>query len=197
MSQRAHFYVILKKLHPSASVSAHFPNALPTQRLGNLRVTHQAQVTRRGLSYKVVFFSSVTIPRDTFNCENCLELVWDEGKSEGLFDKEPTPTPPEIYNSTAPPSALGTILRLVFSTPPIGQKTFPLSGTRFWRLVITCNQPLIIFLWLKLLLLTHCLRDRPGDGMVLIAVLWYHRIRMSLPSKMAGYPKAFTTSTYS
>ena len=49
--QEAQFYVLLKKVRLSAVVSVHYPNALPTQQLDDLCVTHQAQVTRRSLSY--------------------------------------------------------------------------------------------------------------------------------------------------
>ena len=99
--------MLLKKLLPSAVVISHFPNALLTQRLDNLRVSHQSQVTRRGLSYEAVFFSSATIPGDNFHCDNIFVVVWEEGPDEGLLDKETSPPPPETQNLTAPPSALG------------------------------------------------------------------------------------------
>ena len=88
-------------------VGEHFPNTLPTQRLENLRVSHQFQVTRHGLSYKAFFFSYATIPGDTFHCSKRFVGVRYEGPDYGLFDKEPAPTPPEIQNSTTPPSAPG------------------------------------------------------------------------------------------
>ena len=66
--QEEQFSVLLKKVRLSAVVSAHSPNALPTQRLDNLCVTHQAQVTRHSLSYKAIFFSSAAIPGETFHC---------------------------------------------------------------------------------------------------------------------------------
>ena len=87
----------------------------------------------------------------------------------------------------------GTLLKLMFSTPPIRQKIFPLSGIMCWSFMMTYNQPLIMFLWLTPLMLTHCLRYIHGCGVALIYVMWYHRIRMSLTSKMAGSPKAFHT----
>ena len=34
-------------------------------------------------------------------------VVREEGTAKGLFDKEPAPLPPEIQNSTSPPSAPG------------------------------------------------------------------------------------------
>ena len=77
------------------------------QRLENLCVTHQAQVTCRGLSYEAIFFSPATIPGETFHCAKRFMVVWEEGPAEGLFGKEPAPPPPEIHNSTAPPSAPG------------------------------------------------------------------------------------------
>ena len=86
-------YVLLKKLHPSAVVSEHFPNALTTQRLDNLYMTHQYQVTRRVLSYEAVFFSSHTAPGETFHCDKRFVVAQEEGPYEGLFDKEPAPPP--------------------------------------------------------------------------------------------------------
>ena len=53
----------------------------------------------------------------------------------------------------------GTLLRLGFSTPPIGMKTLPLSGIRGWRLIMTWNQLPRMFLWSTLLMMTHCLKD--------------------------------------
>ena len=86
-------FVLLKKLLPSAVASAHFPNALPKQRLDNLRVTHQAQVTRRGLSYEAIFFSSVTVPWETFHCDKMLGVVREEEPAEGLLEKKLDPPP--------------------------------------------------------------------------------------------------------
>ena len=47
----------------------------------------------------------------------------------------------------------GTLLRLVLSTPSIEQKTLSLSGIRGYRLMMTWNQTLIMFIWQILLLL--------------------------------------------
>ena len=87
MVQGSQFSVILNKLLPSALFSAHFPNALPTQRLDNLRVTYQAQVTFRGLSYKAVSFFSATLPGETFHCYKRFAVVCEEVPDEGLFGK--------------------------------------------------------------------------------------------------------------
>ena len=100
-------YVLLNKLRLPEVVSAHFPNALPAQRLENIRVTHQSQVTRRGLSYKAVFLSSVNFPRETFHGTKRFAVVREEGIAEGISEKEPDPPPSEIQNSTAPPYAPG------------------------------------------------------------------------------------------
>ena len=90
-------------MHPYAVVSAHLPNALPTERLYNLRVTHQSQVTRHGLSYEAILFYSATVSGETFHCAKIFVVAREEGPVEGLFDKEPAPSPPEIQNSTTPP----------------------------------------------------------------------------------------------
>ena len=64
-------------------------------------------MTRRVLSYKVVFFSSATNPGETFHRAKRFAVVQEDGPAEGFFDKEPAPPPPEIQNSTAPPFAPG------------------------------------------------------------------------------------------
>ena len=62
---------------------------------------------------------------------------------------------------------------------------------------MTWNQNTVILLWLTLLLMKHCLRYRHGGEMEFIAVLWSHRIKMSLPSKLSGALKSFPESKYS
>ena len=99
--------MLLKKLHPSVDVSVYDPNALPTQRLDDLCVTHQDQVTCRSLSYEVSLFSSATVTGETLNYSKRFAVVQDEGPAKGLFDKKSSPPPPYIQNSTAPPSATG------------------------------------------------------------------------------------------
>ena len=104
MDQVAQCYVLLNNLCPSAVASTHFPNALMTQRSDNLRVIHQAQSTRRGLSCESVFFSSANFSKETFHYFRIFTVVQEEGPDELPFDKEPSPPQPEIQNSTAPPS---------------------------------------------------------------------------------------------
>ena len=94
LGQGAQCSVLLKKLCLSAVVSAHFPNALPIQRLNDLPVTHQTQVTHHGLSYEDVLFSSATITGETFHREKMFAVVYEEGPYECLFDKYPAPPPP-------------------------------------------------------------------------------------------------------
>ena len=105
--QVAQCSVLLKNMRMYTVVSAHLPKALSTQRLDNLRVSHQSQVTCRSLSYEAVLFSSTTITGETLHRAKRFAVVWEEGPDEGLFDKEHAPHPPEIQNSTAPPSAPG------------------------------------------------------------------------------------------
>ena len=94
-------------MRPSAVVSAHLPNAMPMQRLDNLRVTHPSQVTCHSLSYEAVFLSYETVPGETFHCAKRFAVVREEGPDAGLFEKEPDPPPPDIHRLTAPPSAPG------------------------------------------------------------------------------------------
>ena len=107
LSQGLQCSVLFKKLHLSTVVSAYFPNDLPTQQLENICVTHQSQLTCRGLSYKDVLFYSATVPGENFHCAKIFAVVQEEDPDKGLFDKEPALPPPEIHNLTAPPSAPG------------------------------------------------------------------------------------------
>ena len=75
LGQGAQCYVIFKELCPSALVSLHLPNDLPTQRLDNLCVTHQSQVTYRRLSYEAVFFSFATVPGDNIHCIKRIAVI--------------------------------------------------------------------------------------------------------------------------
>ena len=64
-------------------------------------------MTRRGLSYKAVLFSSATITRENFHCARSFAVAQEEILEEGIFDKDPDPPPPYTQNSTAPPSSPG------------------------------------------------------------------------------------------
>ena len=44
-------------------------------------------------------------------CAKSFAVVWEEGPSEVLFDKEPDPPIPEIHNLTAPQSAPGDSIK--------------------------------------------------------------------------------------
>ena len=90
--------MLLKKLRPSEVVGAHFPNALPTQQLDDLHVSHQSQVTRHGLSYGAFLLSSATIPGEKFNCVKRFAVVREEGLCEVIFDKDPDPPLSEIQH---------------------------------------------------------------------------------------------------
>ena len=96
MGQGAQCSVIFKKLCPYSVVSVDFPSTLTTQVLGDICVTHQAQVTHRGLSYESINFSSVTVPGETLCCSKRFLVVRGEGPAEGLFEKYPDPPPPGI-----------------------------------------------------------------------------------------------------
>ena len=75
LGQGSQCSVILKNLRVSAVVSAHLPNALPMQRLDDIHVTYQYQVTRPSLSYKSILFSSATVPGENFHCDKRFAVV--------------------------------------------------------------------------------------------------------------------------
>ena len=130
------------------------------------------------------------MPRDSGSSGRRVQMKTSLKKSLPLLHQRSRIPPPHHLPQ-------GNLLSLVFTMPPIGHNILPLSVIRCWTFMMAWNHPPIMFLWLTLLLLTHCLRYIHGFGMAMISVLWYHRIRMSLPSKMAGSTKSFLTSTYS
>ena len=116
--------VLLKKVRPSTVVSAHLPNVLSAQRSDNLRMKRQSQVTRCVLSYKDVFFSSATVPWENFHCAKMLGFVRKKGTDEGLFEKSYTLLHKRCRIQPLHHLLQDTLLRLAFSTPPIGKGTY-------------------------------------------------------------------------
>ena len=99
-------------------------------------------------------------------------VVREEVPEEGLFDKEPDTLPPYTQNSIAPPSVPGDPIEAGVFNASNWAEDIVLVRNRGLEVDDDMDHPLIIFLWLTLLLLTHCLRDRHEGGMALIAVLW-------------------------
>ena len=99
-------------------------------------------------------------------------VIREEVPDEGLFEKEPAPPPSEIQNSTAPPSAPGD---------PTEAGDFNVSN-RSEDIALVRNKGLEVddemepapeyFPSVDTPSSAHCLRDRHGGGMALIAVLW-------------------------
>ena len=113
LGQGSQFHMLLNKLRLSALVSDNLPKTLPTQWLDDLRLKHQYQVTRCGISYKAVFFYSTIFTGDTFCCAKGFAVVQEGVAAGGLFYKYPDPPPLEIQNLTAPPSAPGDPIEAV------------------------------------------------------------------------------------
>ena len=76
LGQGSQCFVLLKKLHPSAVFSAYFPYALLMQKLDNLCVTHQSQVTRHVLSYGATLFRDCS--GETFHSSKRFAVVQEE-----------------------------------------------------------------------------------------------------------------------
>ena len=76
----------------------------------------------------------MTVPWETFHCDNRFAVVWGEGPSEGLFDKDPNPPPPDIHNLTTPQSAPGDPIEAGVSNASNQAEDVDL-------VMMTCNHP--------------------------------------------------------
>ncbi len=61
LGEGARCSVLLSNLRPSRDVEAAFPNRLVTQRLKDLVAVQHEQITRRGLTYEAIFFTSDSV----------------------------------------------------------------------------------------------------------------------------------------
>ena len=175
--------VLLSKLRPSERVADAFPNSESTQRLDDLVALRRQRVTRRGLSYEAIFFSSASIPNIEVPAARRFVVVVEQGPDKGLWD--------EVANNPAPgnpPLPDGDADHIPI---PIENEIFNLRGTAediamvrnqgfdvdddnepVPKNVPTDDGPTV--------------DDNPGDGMVLIAaqtmvVMKYHRFRTAGP----------------
>jgi hypothetical protein len=86
--------VLLSKLRPSERVDNAFPNSESTQRLDDLVALRRQLVTRRGLTYDAIFFSSASIPDVELSAARRFVLVLEEGPNDGVWE--------EVANNPAP-----------------------------------------------------------------------------------------------
>lgn len=94
LGEGARCSVLLSKLRPSIDVEAAFPNRLATQRLEDLVAVRHEQITRRGLTYEAVFFTSESIPGIELSAARRFVIVNQQGPEEGLWDTTPASNPP-------------------------------------------------------------------------------------------------------
>ena len=156
INQGALCSMILNNLRPSAFFSAHLPNLLSTQKLGDLRVAHQAKwhaaaFSTNQFSYLPQTFTGRTsiLPRSLWSSSRRGHTKAHFKNSLTLLHQRSIIRPPHYLRQ-------GTLMRLSLSTPPNGQKTLLLSVIRFWMLMMIWNHPFRISLWFTLLQLTHC-----------------------------------------
>lgn len=81
--------VLLKRLHPKNIVAAAFPVQSATDRLGDLIVTHEGPLTKRGVTKHVVFFTSPTFPGEQLYVSRSLLKVTREGDPTKFFSNSP------------------------------------------------------------------------------------------------------------
>ena len=113
--------VLLSKLRPSARVAEAFPNSESTQRLDDLVALRRQCVTRRGLTYDAIFFSSASIPDIELSSARRFVIVVEQGPDEGLWEEvannpsapgNPPPLPAGADDDDAPTAIDDAIFNL-------------------------------------------------------------------------------------
>lgn len=114
--------VLLSRLRPSKQVADAFPNSTSTQRLDDLVPLRRERVTRRGLSYESIFFSSASIPNIELSAARRFVVIEEQGPNEGLWE--------EVANNPVPGNPLPAGGGDVEDIPtPIDDAIFNLRGT--------------------------------------------------------------------
>ena len=108
LGEGARCSVLLSKLRPSQVVKTAFPNRLPTQRLDDLVAVRHEQITRRGLTYDGVFFSSESIPGVELSAALRFVLVKEQGPEESFWDAPPASDPSAPSPAQAVPVMMAT-----------------------------------------------------------------------------------------
>ena len=119
--------MLLSKLRPSIDVEAAFPNRLATQRLEDLVAVRHEQITRRGLTYEAVFFTSESIPGIELSAARRFVIVNQQGPEEGLWDTTPASNPPASEASPAQGVVGGNSISIPIA---IDDAIFHSSGSR-------------------------------------------------------------------
>ena len=91
--------VLVKRLRPSQAVAAAIPNASVNQRVDDLVATCHAVTTRRGHTFKTIFFTSQTIPGVELSAARRYVVVTTEGHPEALWEEH---VPVAVVVPTAP-----------------------------------------------------------------------------------------------
>ncbi len=126
LGEEARCSVLLSKLRPSRDVEAAFPNRLPMQRLEDLVAVRHEQITRRGLTYEAVFFTSESITGIELSAARRFVVVKEQGPEEGLWDT-PASDSPASGASPAQVVGVGTSISVPIA---IDNAIFHSSGSR-------------------------------------------------------------------
>ena len=126
LGEGARCSVLLSKLRPSRDVEAAFPNPLPTQRLEDLVAVRHEQITRRGLTYEAIFFTSDSVTGIELSAARRFVVVKEQGPEEGLWDT-PASDSPASGASPAQVVGVGTSISVPIA---IDDAIFHSSGSR-------------------------------------------------------------------
>ena len=91
--------VLVKRLRPSQAVAAAIPNASANQRVDDLVATRHAVTTRRGHTFKTIFFTSTTFPGVELSAARRYVVVTTEGHPNALWEDH---VPVAVVVPTAP-----------------------------------------------------------------------------------------------
>ncbi len=138
LGEGARCSVLLTKLRPSGDVQAAFPNRLATQRLEDLVAVRHEQITRRGLTYEAVFFTSESITGGIeLSAASRFVVVKEQGPQVGLWD---TPASDSPASGASPAQVVGVVGTSISIPIAIDDAIFNSSRSRDEDIAMVRNQ---------------------------------------------------------
>ncbi len=125
LGEGARCSVLLSKLRPSRDVEAALPNPLPS--LKDLVAVRHKQITRRGLTYEAIFFTSDSVTGIELSAARRFVVVKEQGADEGLWD---TPASDSLASGASPAQVVGVVGTSISIPIAIDNAIFHSSGSR-------------------------------------------------------------------
>ncbi len=88
LGKGAQCLALISKLHPKPSILKHQPNPTAQQHIEDLQVVRVAETRCKSCSFKVVYFTSESLPGEEVYCNLQYCKVEEEGSAEDIFDND-------------------------------------------------------------------------------------------------------------